>query len=158
MSMSRTERISHYGVLLIAITAVVVSVWQGRISQKQLELSIQHNKLTVKPYLDITRFTDSSEGTLEVNLANQGYGPAVVKSFELEYEGKTYSNWNAVLNAAGESNNISYLRNYADGSVIAPGRDDVLCRLQTKFDQKEITIRIRYESIYEEAFEVDFTF
>lgn len=156
--MSKTERLSHYGVLLIAITAVVVSVWQGRISQKQLELSMQHNKLTVKPYLDITRFTNSSEGTLEVKLANQGYGPAVVKSFELIYDDQAYGNWNAVLEAAGEEENINFLRNYGEGSVIAPGREDVLCRLKTSFIQKEITIKIVYESIYEESTEESFTF
>lgn len=119
---------------------------------------MQHNKLTVKPYLDITRFTNSSEGTLEVKLANQGYGPAVVKSFELIYDDQAYGNWNAVLEAAGEEENINFLRNYGEGSVIAPGREDVLCRLKTSFIQKEITIKIVYESIYEESTEESFTF
>ena len=89
--MTKTEKLSHYAVVVIALTAVAISIWQGQLSKKQLEISIRHNKLTVKPYLDIERFTDSDKGILEIRLSNQGYGPAIVKSWELWNDGKKYS-------------------------------------------------------------------
>lgn len=158
MAMTKIEKLSHYAVVLIAVMAVGISVWQGRISQRQLELTIRHNQLSVKPFLDATRFTSSDDHMMEVLLSNQGYGPAIVKKFELIYEGKSYPHWNAVFDASGENENIRYLRNYAEGSVIAPGREDALFRLKTSFENKGITLKVTYQSIYEEVFELDFTF
>ena len=159
MAMTKTEKLSQFVLLVIAISAVLVSVWQGRISQKQLELSQAHNRLTVKPYLDITQFTNSDSKILEVKISNEGYGPAIVKSFKLSYDGKSYSNWNSVLDPAGEGGNIRFLSNYSDGSLIASGKEDVLLRLQTDFRKnKGITIEIEYESIYQEKGTIEFTF
>ena len=156
--MTRTEKITQFAVVLIAISAVVVSVWQGRISQKQLEIAQEHNRLTVKPYLNITRFTNSDTKTFEVKISNQGYGPAIIKKFELIYDGVSHGNWNSVLDAANENEGIRFLNNYGSGSIIASGKEEVLVRLRTTFDQKDITIKIAFESIYEEPDEIEFTF
>ncbi len=158
MSTSKGEKLTQVAVVIIAISAVVVSVWQGRISQQQLELTQQHNRLTVKPYLDITRFTNSSTNTYEVIMTNQGYGPAIIKKFELMHNGTAYKNWNAVLRAAGENNNIRYLNNFDSGSVLSSGKEETLIRLQTKSSKKGITIKIIYESIYQDEQELEFTF
>lgn len=158
MSTPRSERITQVSVVIIAVCAVVVSIWQGQISQKGLALAREHNRLTVKPYLDITRFTDSNDQTLEVKIVNHGYGPAIINEFSLIYDNQTYDNWNQVLNAAQEGRNIRFLNNMAPGSVMASGLDNVLVRLQTAFEHKGITIRIGYESIYEEKDSIEFTF
>ena len=158
MSTSRTEKIAQLSVVLIAICAVAVSVWQGQISQRQLKLTQEHNRLTVKPYIDITRFTNSTEGTVEVNISNQGFGPAIIKKFELIFDGQSYDNWNALLDAAQLNTGIRFLNNYSNGSILASGKEEVLMRIVTTFDHKAITIKIGYESIYEEPGEIAFTF
>lgn len=158
MAMTKSEKLSQLVLVIIAICAVLVSVWQGRISQKQLEISQEHNRLTVKPYIDITRFTNSDERTLEIKVSNQGYGPAIVKSFELVYDGNSYSNWNSVLDAAGEGDNIRFLNNYGEGSLIASGKEEVIMRLKTEFNDKNITVKIEYKSIYNEEDSIEFTF
>ncbi|WP_139135223.1 hypothetical protein [Roseivirga sp. 4D4] len=158
MAMTKTEKLSQFVLVIIALCAVLVSVWQGRISQRQLEISQEHNRLTVKPYIDITRFTNSSDKTLEVKVSNQGYGPAIINSFELIYDGKAYSDWNSVLGEAGEGGNIRYLNNYSEGSLIASGKEQVLMRLETDFNNKNITIKIEYKSIYNEEDSIEFTF
>ena len=158
MSVSRSERVTQASVVIIAICAVVVSIWQGQISQKGLELAREHNRLTVKPYLDITRFTNSNDQTLEVKITNHGYGPAIINEFRLIHEGQAYSNWNQVLDAAGENKNIRFLNNYAEGSIISSGLENVLVRLKTEFDNKGITIQILYESIYQEKDSIEFSF
>ncbi len=158
MAMTKTEKLSQLVLVIIAICAVLVSVWQVRISQNQLKISQEHNRLTVKPYLDITRFTNGDQKTLEIKVSNHGYGPAIVNSFELVYNGKAYSNWNSVLNAAEEGSNIRYINNYGEGSLIASGKEEVLMRLQTAFDKKNITLKIGYRSIYNEEDSIEFTF
>ena len=148
--MSKPERLSHYGVLLIALTAVAVSVWQGRISQRQLEIAMEHNKLTVRPYLEFLKNIDGGAGTLEIELSNQGYGPAVVKRFVIEYDGKEYDAWNPVLEAAGETK-LRQIYNYSEGTVIAPGSARVILRIETPNTHKGIKVRVEYESIYQET-------
>ena len=146
--MSKPERLSHYGILIIALTAVAVSVWQGRISQRQLNIAIEHNKLTVKPYLEFTKHIDGSNNLMEINLSNQGYGPAIIQKFELEYKGQVFDAWNPALDAAGLNDGIRQLYNYNEGSVVAPGAERTILRLFTPNDQKDLHLNIVYESIY----------
>jgi hypothetical protein len=150
MALTKTEKLSHYGVLIIALTAVAVSVWQGRLSQKQLEIALQHNKLTVRPYLELIKNIDGSNDMLEINIANQGYGPAIVQEFTLSYGDVVSDGWNPVLDAANENANIRQLYNYSQGSVIAPGTERTMLRLKTPNVQKGMRVFIKYRSIYEE--------
>lgn len=150
MALSKTEKLSHYGVLIIALTAVVVSVWQGRLSQRQLEIAVEHNKLTVRPYLEFVKNIDGGNDLMEINLANQGYGPAVVESIIIGYENQQYNVWNPVLDAANENNNIRQIYNYSEGSVVAPGTDRTILRLKSENETKGISVLIRYRSIYHE--------
>ena len=150
MALSKTERLSHYGVLIIALTAVAVSVWQGRLSQRQLEIALEHNKLTVRPYLEFVKNIDGSNDLMEIHVGNQGYGPAVVESIELGYKNKKYDAWNPVLAAADENSNIRQIYNYSKGSVVAPGTDRTILRLKSENETKGISILIRYRSIYQE--------
>ncbi len=150
MALSKTEKLSHYGVLIIALTAVVVSVWQGQLSQRQLEIALEHNKLTVRPYLEIDRSINSSDQLLEINLTNQGFGPAVIESLTLTYQDAEYQGWNAVLSAANENGNIRQIHNYDVGSVVAPGTETTMLRLKSDQRRKGIGVKIKYRSIYKE--------
>lgn len=150
MALSKTEKLSHYGVLIIALTAVVVSVWQGQLSQRQLEIALEHNKLTVRPYLEFVKNIDGSNNLMEITLANQGYGPAVVENIIIRYKNNEYDAWNPVLDAAQENNNIRQIYNYSEGSVVAPGTDRTILRLKSENETKGISVLIRYRSIYQE--------
>ncbi|GAB5523173.1 MAG: hypothetical protein Roseis2KO_10450 [Roseivirga sp.] len=150
MALSKTEKLSHYGVLIIALTAVAVSVWQGRLSQRQLEIALEHNKLTVRPYLEFVKNIDGVNDLMEIHVGNQGYGPAVVESIEISYKGKQYDAWNPVLAAANENSNIRQIYNYSQGSVVAPGTDRTILRLKSENETKGISVLIRYRSIYQE--------
>lgn len=158
MAMTRSEKITQFAVVAIAISAVAVSLWHGRISQRQLEIAVEHNKLTVRPYLEFIKSIDGSEGTLEITLSNQGYGPAVVKELKLMHDGKNYDAWNPVLDAANENGNIRQLYNYDPNSVIASGVDRVILRLKSENNRKGITAVMIYESIYQELDSVTINF
>ncbi len=151
MSMSKPERLSHYGVLLIALTAVAVSVWQGRISQRQLEIAMEHNKLTVRPYIEFTKHIDGSNDLLEIEISNQGYGPAVVRKCELSHNGEVFSAWNPALKAAGLNEGIRQIYNFDPGSVMAPGTHRVILRLATPNTNKNLSLKMVYESIYQQV-------
>ena len=150
MPMTKTERLSHYGVLIIALTAVVVSVWQGRISQRQLEIAIEHNKLTVKPYLEFTKHIDGSQDILEIEISNQGYGPAIIRRFEVMHKDVTFNAWNPALEAAGVDDGIRQIYNFDAGSVVAPGTNRIILRLITPNTNKNLRFKIVYESIYQQ--------
>lgn len=150
MALSKTERLSHYGILIIALTAVVVSVWQGILSQRQLEIALEHNKLTVRPYLEFIKNIDGANNMMEIHVGNQGYGPAVVESLVISYKNKQYDAWNPVLDAANESKNIRQIFNYSEGSVVAPGTDRTMLILKSENETKGIRVLIKYRSIYQE--------
>lgn len=141
--MSKSEKLTQFLVMTIAVCAVIVSVWQVRISQ-------QHNKLSVMPYLDF--FSGwASDSTWRLSLMNEGIGPAIIKATELTYEGKVYSHWDAVLDAA----NIRSERvNSTNIGVDSPFKiDKEIIFLEIKNDPLNpktfgIDVLIKYTSIY----------
>lgn len=154
MPMSRTEKLSHYAVVFIAVSAVVVSIWQVRLSHI-------HNKLTVRPFMD--HFSGwSSMNEWELTLTNEGVGPAILKSMEFRYDGNTYKNWDELLKVA----NLSDIRldsyTFTPDSPFAVGKTVTFLKLHRPEDSLTahlgIHVKIKYESVYEEPFVEDITF
>ena len=154
MPMSKTEKLSHYAVVFIAVSAVVVSIWQVRLSQT-------HNKLSVRPYMD--HFSGWSSPTdWEISLSNAGVGPAILKSIEFRHKGNTYQSWDGVLKAANLTDRWINSTTFGKDSPFAVGKTVTFLKLRRPEDSLTsslgIHVKIKYESIYEEPFEKDITF
>lgn len=154
MPMSRTEKLSHYAVVLIAVSAVVVSVWQVRLSQK-------HNRLSVRPYLDF--FSGwTAEREWEMTLSNEGVGPAILKKQEYSFGGKTYGTWDEVLKAANIFEQRINSTTFSPNSPFAADKTIVFLKLdRTEAELSKpigISVKISYESVYEEPFELKINF
>lgn len=66
--------------MVIAISALVLTVWQAYITR-------QHNKLSVSPYLTTWSHTDGGNGHYSIEIMNNGIGPALIKAFQVFVDG-----------------------------------------------------------------------
>ena len=156
MALSKIENISHYGVVVIATLAVVVSIWQVRISERQLEIQREHNRLTVKPEITISQTIGGDQNQLDLTTVNKGFGPARIKDIELNYKGKTYSSWIALLNELDLTSNIHKVVDFSNNSVLSQGESDVILRLINYSNAGlGVKAKIHFTSIYEEEFSVE---
>jgi hypothetical protein len=80
--------------VIIALLALVTTIWQGLITRK-------HNCLSVKPIGDI--LANNFEDKIEVILENKGTGPLILKSFR------------AIVGYESKSNLIDWMPNLPDG-------------------------------------------
>ncbi len=151
--MSKTERLSHYAIMLVAVSALVVSVWQVRTSQ-------EHNKLSVRPYLDF--FTGWNNGVWRSDISNEGVGPAIITRVDYTYKGVTYNQLDDLLKAAGLLEKRVNSTNFGKDSPFAVERSVVFLELDRKDspDRKRlgISVSVKYQSIYKEDFEVNLNF
>ena len=151
--MTKTEKLSHYSVVFIAVLAVVVSIWQVRISQ-------EHNKLTVRPYLDY--FYGWSPKGFRLELSNQGFGPAIIKNIDYRFDGKSYKNWDEVLTAANLRDKRTNSYTYSSNSPFASGKEVEFLELDINQSEigllKTLSVIIYYESIYKEDFDLRIDF
>ncbi len=148
MSSKKLEKLSHYSIILIALLALVVSVWQVRIAHR-------HNKLTVMPYLDSS--LEQGDSTLTVSFSNQGFGPAIIKDISFQYQGKTYESLEDYLNASGEVKNRRGSFNYGENTIVASGAKKLLVHLLNR-EVRGVEVQIIYESIYQEKRKLGFKF
>lgn len=155
--MTKTDKLSHYGILIIAISALVVSIWQVQLAQK-------HNKLTVKPYLRF-QISDSDFGEDEfshhLRLINSGQGPAIIQSIEFAVEGKKTTDFTDALVLSGVTGVIGrhFLTTYDPGDVIEEKARSVLFGINDLSKKiKTIHIKVVYESLYGDSFvtEIDY--
>lgn len=153
MSRTKSERITNISVIIIALAAVFISIWQGYVTQK-------HNRLTVRPYFDLTPATRSTNSGQEfyLQLTNQGYGLGIIKAFEISVDGQQVPNWNAALNKLGIEGQMRQASNFKPKDVFAAGKEQDLVTIGDYVGEGRINLRIVYQSIYEERFEEEITF
>jgi hypothetical protein len=153
MATSKTERLSHYAIIFIAISALVISIWQVRISQT-------HNRLTVLPRMNLDPATASKEIGQEfsLTLSNHGFGPAIIKVFEIRVDGEIQPNWNAVVTKLEMEGYMTQATNLPIDQVIAAGSEQILLGLVDYNSQDRVYLKITYQSIYEDEDTVEITF
>lgn len=69
---------------VIALCALALTLWQAVVTRS-------HNKLSVKPYLQTWSHTDEANNRYQIDLMNNGIGPAFIKSFAIQVDGQTIS-------------------------------------------------------------------
>lgn len=159
MAMSKTEKLSHYAIVFIAVMAVVVSIWQVRISQ-------EHNRLSVRPFMDsFTGWVSGDEW--RITLSNEGVGPAIITGIDYNVNGNTYKNWDSVFKALNLDRSLrtaSY--NFGYPSPFATDKKIEFLGLRiseqdyfnTYNSNMGIEVIIYYESIYKEPFTATISF
>ncbi len=142
-------KLNSIAILIIALSAVAVSVWQ-------VNLTRAHNRLTVQPYLDTDIKID--EGAI-LTIKNKGQGAAQVTYFRLELNGQEFEDWSVLFKAIDENVTVNLGRTFEKDDVIGANEELVLCTLPSGTSgPAKITIIIGYQSIYDEPFEFKTSF
>jgi hypothetical protein len=99
--------------VVIAISALIVSVWQGLTHRK-------HNRLAVKPILAF-EYWDVSDRPLSIVLHNRGVGPAIIKKAFFVIDGKkqVLTSFDFIKHLAIEGASICW--NPSGTDTISPG-------------------------------------
>lgn len=150
MKTSKLEKLSHYAIIVIALSALVVSVMQTRIQHN-------HNKLTVKPYLHYSLEQNFDDDIASVYIVNDGFGPAIVESITFMYKNKSYNSLEDYLKASGEIKNRRGSYNYNKNSVFKSNQKNLLVELKG-MSHRNVNVEINYKSIYEEVGTYSFKF
>ncbi len=149
-----SEAIISISAIIIAIASIFISVWQGLETRK-------HNRLSVRPNLEI-HFTASNEG-FGYSLINTGLGPAMITKRNIIIEG--IKGQDLRINEIPELldiNDLTFSYGPTDqGASILAGekRDLILFKLnseETRFRNllnevpEKLIFRIEYRSMYGE--------
>lgn len=149
-SESKYNRLNSIALLIIALSAVIVAIWQADLTRK-------HNQLTVKPYLDIDLKINEQ---VSLTIKNKGEGAAIIKSFQIFGNEEEFSDWSSLFSSVNEDISLGLSRTFEPEDIIGAHEELVLCQLPTNSNKVAIKVRIEYESIYEQhdVFETTFTY
>jgi hypothetical protein len=142
--------------LLISLCSVAFTIVQTDIMQTQ-------QKASVWPYLEIHAGIYQNVYSFEVH--NKGVGPAVVRSVEYEYKGKTYSKFDEIARLIVNDSTFNYsnmitrpIQKYvfsAGEKVSVFEATGVRHASKLIYNTSDVRIKIRYASIYEDQWEVN---
>lgn len=150
MKTSQLVKLSHCAIIVIALSALVVSVMQTRIQHN-------HNKLTVKPYLHYSLDQNFDEDLASIYIVNDGFGPAIVEQITFTYNGKSYNPLEDDLNASDEIKNRRNSHNYGKNFVFKSSQKNLLVQLKG-LQERHVKVDIQFKSIYDEKGHYSFTF
>ncbi len=144
------EKLSQIAIIIVAICALFVSILQ-------VVLLREHNRLTVRPFLD--SYKEYSDSVLTVSFSNEGFGPAILKNISFSHENVQYTSIDSLLDVLGETPNVLGISNYGENSFMASGDISRLVTIKSgELRTLGIEVSIRYESIYKESAKLGFTF
>ncbi len=142
--------------IVIATCALVATTVQGMQNRK-------HNRLSVKPYLKlINNITErGNKRFINLELENCGTGPAIIKNFILEFDGKEiarndikkYETFLAKNTSGLTFSNICFM---GSNNVIKEGTKQPLWKFKYECGSQEdkfiggLNMRIEYQSIYKD--------
>lgn len=161
----------------IARDAASIANNANQLVADEAEANRKHNKLSVRPALDLYFKIYSERSRMSVKLKNSGLGPAVIRRIEvfrgnklvLNTEQKNSTDWRAYLMKMFDlpdshfANNHIHMNFYEPRSIIAANEETVLLgiNLQSQLDGfvaeetfQNMKVTIYYESLYEERFEI----
>lgn len=140
---------------VVALCALGVTVWQGN-------QNYRHNKMSVRPKLTASEnYQDDDKGrTVNFELINAGFGPAIIKDFILVYDGKEVSNNNRktyedFLQQLSKEVVFQSLYSFIPDSSLLAGERYELFSFRYKHGQDvsfidKLNLRVNYQSIYED--------
>ncbi len=164
------EIITAIATIVIALFALIATIWQGVYNH-------EHNKLSVRPLINFTSRigVDSNEknkgkvknknikrlGIFEVFIVNRGVGPAIIKNFILKFNGVIKSDNNGrkyhiFFDELLKDFNIIKVSHCASGNALKAGEEFAIIAFNFDIDNydidfiNKIEILIEYQSIYKD--------
>ena len=112
--------------MIVAIAAVVVgvcalgvSLFQASIMQQQQAELSQQRRAEVWPYLQFGK--GHANDVFRFGIANEGIGPARIRTISMTYDGEPVRVWFELLKAVHGSAQYSYIQSHIGGRVIRAG-------------------------------------
>lgn len=145
-----TADITATASVVVAVAAIAVAVWQGMLSR-------EHNRLSVRPHLQITSYLGSPP--LRLSIANVGIGPAYIRDVRLRVDGRLVEGdgFEMLANAIGQLGRLKELIATGglprQGDVYGAGeREDILI-----VPDQPLVIDILNRSLHRLRFEIAYT-
>lgn len=133
------SRLDSYALTVIALSAVVVSIWQAY--QQRL-----HDRISVRPYLEWIQ-SQNDEGYTYLQIKNKGFGPAFFKTGEITVGDSTYRDWRKALQAADSTIDVARTSSLGRYTLL-PGEQFNLVSAKGGYQDIDIIFKVEFEDAY----------
>ena len=161
-----SDLIVSISAIVIALASIIVAVWQGIENRN-------HNRLSVRPRLDMSFSLDYADSLAQLKIRNNGLGPAVIDEAKAVIENKDFD-----INKADELFNFLSELGIHDisvtyqllslGSTIIPNDTKKIFSIKISNLKKlgldpnnfinNVKFIIKYKSLYEEEFVIEHSY
>lgn len=159
------EAVAGLSSAVIALCALGLTVWQAHMARR-------HNILSVTPHLTTWRHSDRTHNVFSVELLNNGIGPALIRSFQVQVDGHVmggegYEPIEKALKIIFSQYQYSSYQSFVSrGYAMSPKEARPLVTIQFSGEKlpqpeeiehatKRVRILIEYSSMYGEPFVFD---
>lgn len=145
---TKSQKLDSLALLIIALSAVVVSIWQANLTR-------EHNRLTVQPYVKFgsVGVPGSEDNEIQFTIHNKGAGAALIKDFQIETNGTTYDSWQEMFAAIDSTISVPQTSTVGSGMVLAPNEVLIMSTISRASSDYNYSIflSVEFESLYGEV-------
>ena len=144
MSKSTISKLDSYALMIIALSALIVSIWQVNLQRK-------HDRISVMPYMDWQMGQDD-EGYVWLKVKNKGFGPAFIESGRIETSDSTFRDWKVALHYLDPS--IKVNRHSSMGKfTLLPQEEFLLVAAKGGEKAMNINFKVKFKDAYDYEYE-----
>ncbi|MCE7994529.1 MAG: hypothetical protein HEP71_21270 [Roseivirga sp.] len=144
MERKHFSKLDSYSLMIIALSALIVSIWQVNQQRK-------HDRISVRPYLDWSQ-SMNQDGYILIDLKNKGFGPAFFEQGELHVGDQRFKDWKQGLKLADSAITIKSSTSLGKFTLL-PGEVIHLVAAKGGTKNIDITYKVSFEDAYGQQFE-----
>lgn len=144
MSQKNISRLDSYALMIIALCALFVSIWQVNLQRK-------HDRISMMPYLEWNNGQDK-EGFTWVKLKNKGFGPAVIESGAIVTADTTFNDWKSAIHHFDSSVDIKQWTTVGQLTLL-PNEEFLMVTAKGGETPVNYTFEIKYKDAYDYEYE-----
>ncbi len=115
----KPDMIVAIAAVVVGVCALGVSLFQASIMQQQQEELSKQRRAEVWPYLQLGK--GHANDIFRFGIANEGIGPARIKTISMTFDGEPVKVWFDLLKAVHSTATYSYVQSHIGGRVIRAG-------------------------------------
>jgi len=144
MANNPMSKLDSYALMIIALSALFVSVWQVNLQRK-------HDRISVMPYLEWKKEKDS-DGYTMLKVKNKGFGPAIFQSGHLDAEGRQYRDWKKALANLDTSIDVSQSTVFGQFTLL-PGEEVILVTAKGGEKVVQFAFQVAFKDVYDNEYD-----
>ena len=149
MAKNHISKLDSYALMIIALSALFVSIWQVNLQRK-------HDRIAIMPYLE-WKSEKNEQGFTSLIMKNKGFGPAIIQKGLIHLEDTIFRDWAKAISHLDPSVTINQSTVMGGEFTLLPGEEMRLVTAKGGDIPISLSYKVEFENLYGDEYDDEYS-